>query len=47
MMAQKNAADAGVADEVSFEKNDFARALNKGLEKDQTAEGCLVTNPPY
>ena len=47
IIAQKNAADAWVADEVSFEKMDFKRALHKWLEKDQEAEGCLVTNPPY
>jgi 23S rRNA G2445 N2-methylase RlmL len=29
ILSQKNAADAGVADEVSFEKMDFKRALHK------------------
>ena len=47
LIAQKNAADAWVADEVSFEKMDYKRALFKWLKKDQQAEGCLVMNPPY
>jgi putative N6-adenine-specific DNA methylase len=46
-IAQKNASDAWVADEVSFEKSDYKRALYKWLEKDQEVKGCLVTNPPY
>jgi len=47
IIAQKNASDAGVGDDVSFEKMDYKRALFKSLEKNQEAEGCLVTNPPY
>lgn len=47
LIAQKNASDAWVADEVSFEKMDFKRALSKWLEKEQEVEWTLVTNPPY
>ena len=49
IIAQKNAADAGVADEVSFEKMDFKKATSPHQNSPEW-EGliwCLVTNPPY
>ena len=47
IISQKNAADAWVADEVSFEKADYKSALFKWLDKNQNIEWTLVTNPPY
>ena len=45
-IAQKNASDAGVWDDVSFEKRDFKKAVMPFVDWDEI-EWTIVTNPPY
>ena len=46
VIAQKNASDAGVGDDVSIEKRDFQKAIKPFVEWEEI-EGTIVTNPPY
>ena len=46
IVAQKNASDAWVWDDVSFEKRDFKKAIKPFVEW-ESLKWCLVTNPPY
>jgi len=45
-IAQKNASDAWVWDDVSFEKRDFKKSIKPFVEW-ESLKWCLVTNPPY
>ena len=48
IIAQKNASDAWVWDDVSFEKRDFRSFSSSPLRKGIIGDSwCLVTNPPY